>query len=59
MNKRGEEMMYDKYEVLLQGDKSRFVGPGHNACIVQDDESTDWMLCFERLSIKVSLCPCI
>jgi len=44
VNKSGNEMMYDNFEILLQGDKSRFVGPGHNARIVQDDEGTDWML---------------
>lgn len=43
VNKSGKEMMYDNYEVLIKGD-DRFVGPGHNSRIIQDDAGTDWML---------------
>ncbi|MFV0417639.1 MAG: family 43 glycosylhydrolase [Dysgonomonas sp.] len=43
VNKSGKEMMYDNFEIVIKGD-DRFVGPGHNSRIVQDDAGNDWML---------------
>lgn len=44
VNKSGEDMMYDNYEELIRGDGVKFVGPGHNSRIIQDDAGVDWML---------------
>lgn len=43
VNKSGKEMMFDNFETVIKGD-DRFVGPGHNSRIVQDDAGNDWML---------------
>lgn len=44
VNKAGKEMMFDNFEELIKGDGIKFVGPGHNSRIVQDDAGVDWML---------------
>jgi len=43
LNKKGESMFDNKYEVILHGN-SVFAGPGHNAEIVTDDAGDDWLL---------------
>lgn len=42
-DKLGRTMMENHYEVLIKGN-SRFVGTGHNAEIVTDDNNDDWIL---------------
>ena len=43
VNKNGESMLDNKYEVLIRAN-DRFVGPGHNSEIVTDSEGNEWML---------------
>lgn len=43
LNKKGELMMDNKYEVLI-GKNKQFVGTGHNSEIVTDDYGTDWIM---------------
>lgn len=51
VNKKGEQMLDNKYEVLIRAN-DRFVGPGHNSEIIQDSEGTEWMLyhSYDRLT---------
>lgn len=42
-NKAGESMSDNRHEVLIQGNQ-RFVGTGHNAEIITDDQNADWIL---------------
>lgn len=42
-NKTGESMSDNRHEVLIQGNQ-RFVGTGHNAEIITDDQNDDWIL---------------
>ncbi|MDR1880757.1 MAG: family 43 glycosylhydrolase [Tannerellaceae bacterium] len=42
VDKKGESMMENHYEILIQGN-TRFAGTGHNAEIVSDDEGNDWI----------------
>lgn len=42
-DKEGRPMMKNFHEILLHGD-TNFVGTGHNAEIVTDDNGTDWIL---------------
>lgn len=43
VNKKGERMLDNKYEVLIKANE-RFVGPGHNSEIIQDSGGNDWIL---------------
>jgi arabinan endo-1,5-alpha-L-arabinosidase len=43
LNKNGQSMFDNQYELVLQGN-SRFAGPGHHAEILTDDNGTDWLL---------------
>lgn len=43
VNKAGEDMNNNKHEVLIHRNNA-FLGTGHNAEIVQDDEGKDWIL---------------
>lgn len=43
LNKSGAEMMSNHHEVLIQRNH-RFVGTGHNANIITDDNGNDWIL---------------
>lgn len=43
VNKAGEKMLNNKHEFLIQKNDV-FVGTGHNAEIMQDDEGKDWIL---------------
>lgn len=43
VDKNGRQMLKGYYEVVMHGNK-KFVGPGHNAEIVTDDDGQDWML---------------
>lgn len=42
VNKKGERMLDNKYEVLIKANE-RFVGPGHNSEIIQDSDGNDWI----------------
>ncbi|MDP4275158.1 MAG: family 43 glycosylhydrolase [Bacteroidota bacterium] len=42
LNKKGEDLMNNKYEVLI-GPNTSFVGNGHDSQIVKDDAGNDWM----------------
>jgi arabinan endo-1,5-alpha-L-arabinosidase len=43
VNKKGDSMMDNHYEVVIQGNET-FAGTGHNAEIVSDDAGNDWIL---------------
>ena len=43
VNKAGEKMNDNKHEVLIHKNDA-FLGTGHNAEIVQDDEGKDWII---------------
>ncbi len=43
LDKEGNSLLENHYEVVIEGN-SKFVGTGHNAEIVSDDEGTDWIL---------------
>lgn len=43
VNKKGERLLDNKYEVLLRGD-NKFFGPGHNSEIITDDAGVDWIM---------------
>lgn len=43
LNKKGEFMMDNKYEVLI-GKNKQFVGTGHNSEIITDNNGTDWIM---------------
>lgn len=42
LNKNGENLMDNKYDVLIEN-SDQFIGNGHNSRIVQDDAGNDWM----------------
>ena len=44
VDKRGEDMLKNNWELVLEGDGQKWIGPGHNSIIIQDDEGTDWMI---------------
>lgn len=43
VDKNGNAMMDNHYEVLIHKNE-RFIGPGHNSEITQDDHGNDWVL---------------
>lgn len=45
VDKKGKGMIDNSWEPVVDGgDRSKWVGPGHNAAIIQDDAGTDWMI---------------
>ena len=40
----GQDMLDNSWELVLEGDGRKWIGPGHNSVIIQDDEGTDWMI---------------
>lgn len=44
VDKDGKDMLKNNWELVLEGDGQKWIGPGHNSIIVQDDEGTDWMI---------------
>ena len=44
VDKDGKDMLKNNWELVLEGDGQKWIGPGHNPIIVQDDEGTDWMI---------------
>lgn len=45
VDKKGKDMLNNSWEPVLDGgDRSRWVGPGHNSAIIKDDEGTEWMI---------------
>lgn len=45
VDKEGKGMIDNSWEPVVDGgDRSKWVGPGHNAAIIQDDAGTDWMI---------------
>lgn len=44
VDKKGKGMLDNSWELVLEGDGQKWIGPGHNSIIVQDDEGTDWMI---------------
>ena len=37
-------MINNSWESVLAGNITKWIGPGHNAIIVQDDAGTEWMV---------------
>ena len=44
VDKDGKDMLKNNWELVLEGDGQKWIRPGHNSIIVQDDEGTDWMI---------------
>lgn len=44
VDKDGKDMLNNNWELVLEGDGQKWIGPGHNSIIIQDDEGTDWMI---------------
>ena len=44
VDKKGKSMLDNSWELVLEGDGQKWIGPGHNSIIIQDDEGTDWMI---------------
>ena len=44
VDKDGKDMLKNNWELVLEGDGQKWIGPGHNSIIIQDDEGTDWMI---------------
>lgn len=44
VDKKGKRMLDNSWELVLEGDGQKWIGPGHNSVIIQDDEGTDWMI---------------
>lgn len=44
LDKNGKDMLNNNWELVLEGDGQKWIGPGHNSIIIQDDEGTDWMI---------------
>lgn len=44
VDKKGKDMLDNSWELVLEGDGQKWIGPGHNSIIIQDDEGTDWMI---------------
>lgn len=44
VDKKGKGMLDNSWELVLEGDGQKWIGPGHNSIIIQDDEDTDWMI---------------
>ena len=44
VDKKGKGMLDNSWELVLEGNMQKWIGPGHNSIIIQDDEGTDWMI---------------
>lgn len=44
VDKKGKGMIDNSWELVFEGDGQKWIGPGHNSIIIQDDEGTDWMI---------------
>ena len=44
VDKDGKDMLKNNWELVLEGDGQKWIGPGHNSIIIQDDEGTDRMI---------------
>ena len=45
VDKKGKGMLENAWEPVVDGgDRSKWVGPGHNSILVVDDEGTEWMI---------------
>lgn len=45
VDKNGTDMLENAWEPVVDGgDRSKWVGPGHNSILVVDDEGTEWMI---------------
>lgn len=55
VDKDGKDMLKNNWELVLEGDGQKWIGPGHNSIIIQDDEGTDWMIYHSYLKKMVKL----
>lgn len=55
VDKDGKDMLKNNWELVLEGDGQKWIGPGHNSIIVQDDEGTDWMIYHSYMKKMVEL----
>lgn len=44
VDRKGKGMLDNSWELVLEGDGQKWIGPGHNSIIIKDDEGTDWMI---------------
>ena len=45
VDKAGKRMLDNSWEPVLDGgDRTKWVGPGHNSVIIKDDAGTEWMI---------------
>lgn len=45
VDKKGKSMLDNSWEPVVDGgDRTKWVGPGHNSVIVKDDAGTEWMI---------------
>lgn len=44
VDKKGKGMLDNSWELVLEGNMQKWIGPGHNSTIIQDDKGTDWMI---------------
>lgn len=44
VDKQGKGMLNNSWELVLEGDGHKWIGPGHNSVLIQDDEGNDWMI---------------
>ena len=52
VDREGKSMLDNNWELVLEGDGQKWIGPGHNSIIVQDDEGTDWMIYHSYLKLN-------
>ena len=44
VDRKNVDMINNSWESVLAGNITKWIGPGHNAIIVQDDAGTEWMV---------------
>lgn len=45
VDKKGKRMLDNSWELVVDGgDRTKWVGPGHNSVIIKDDAGTEWMI---------------
>lgn len=44
VDKKGKKMLDNSWELVLEGNMTKWIGPGHNSVLIQDDEGTEWMI---------------
>ena len=45
VDKKGKKMLDNSWEPVVDGgDRTKWVGPGHNSVIIKDDAGTEWMI---------------